>query len=397
MLKLGEIMKKSLILAATVFLVFVAPTNVSHAADWIRPIFAIDQAYDDNVFLSDVDKKSDSVTTIFTGVTLEPELNEHELAVTYVADQQYFANNSSQDTVNHNVDAEATLHFNEWRVEFHDLFRHFENRSGSEDTARIKRTTNATDVKVIYAFNKLDLGINYAHRLENYRSDLAIGSFNGRALTYQDLDSSENSGEVEMAFHFWPKTSVLFSGRYGALVHDTGSKSDSDYFDILTGLRGELTAKGTIEGKIGYRTQDYDQGAGDFQSVIYQASFIENFTERDILTIEIDRTTYDTIYKSNAYYKSTLVSGEYAHGFTDKVTGTVNGSYRLNKYPVATTEGTKTDKREDDLWAIGVDVSYELPKWGEIELAYSYSQKDSNFDTFDYDNNLVSVAMTVEF
>ena len=70
---------------------------------------------------------------------------------------------------------------------------------------------------------------------------------------------------------------------------------------------------------------------------------------------------------------------------------------QLNKYPVATTEGTKTAKREDDFWTIGADVSYELPKWGEIELAYSYSQRASTFDTFDYDNNLVSLGMTVNF
>jgi len=357
----------------------------------------LEQAFDDNVFLTDADKISDAITTIFTGIALEPQLNEHELMVTYIVDQQYFANNVSQNTVNHNVDAEATLHFNKWRVEFNDQFRFFENRTGSEDTARIKRTSNATNVKVIYAFNKLDVGINYAHRLENYRSDLAIGSFLGQALTYQDLDSSENSGEIETAFHFWPKTSVLFSGRYGALNHVTEKKSDSNYFDVLTGLQGQLTAKGTIEGKIGYRNQEYDNSAGDFNSVIFHIAFVENFTEQDILTIDIGRTTYDTIYKGNAYFKNTLVSGEYAHGFTDKVTGSVSGSYHLNKYPVATTEGTKTAKREDGLWIIGTNLTYELPKWGEIKLAYTYSQKSSIFDTFDYDNNLISLGVTVKF
>jgi len=390
-------MKKSLILAVITFLVFTVSTDESRAAQWIHPIFALKQGFDDNVFLTDTDKKSDSVTTVLLGLGIEPELNRHELKVDYIADLQYFGKNTSQNTENHNVNAEATLHFNEWRVEFSDHFRYFENRAGSEDTARIPRTSNVTNVKVIYEFNKLDLGINYENRLEDYRSDNAIGSFNGRALTYQDLDSNENSGEVEAAFHFWPKTSVLFSSRYGTLVHDTGSKSDSDYFDILTGLRGELTAKGTIEGKIGYRNQNYDQNAGDFQSVIYHVSFVENFTERDILEIDIDRTTHDTTYKGNAYFKSTLVSGQYAHGFTDKVTGTVSGSYRLNKYPVATTEGTKTEKREDDFWRAGLGLSYELPKWGTVDLDYTYSQKASNFDTFDYNNNLVSLSATVEF
>jgi len=391
-------MKKWIVSTAIAFLLLSVSFNTSHASmDWITPIFGLEEKFDDNVFLSDTDKKSDSVTTVFVGLGVEPELNKHELKVDYIADLQYFGKNTSQNTENHNINAEATLHFNEWRIEFSDLFRHFENRAGSEDTARIPRTTNATDVKVIYEFNKLDVGITYANRLENYRSDNAIGSFNGRALTYQDLDSNENSGEVETAFHFWPKTSVLFSGRYGALDHDTGGKSDSNYFDILTGLRGQLTSKSTIEGKIGYRDQTYDQSAGDFNSVIFHVAFVEKFTERDILTIDIDRTTHDTIYKGNAYYKSTLVSGEYAHDFTDKITATLRGSYRLNKYPVATTEGTKTAKREDDFWETGLGLSYQLPKWGTIELAYTYSQKTSTFDTFEYNNNLVSLGATVKF
>ncbi|MCK5082098.1 MAG: outer membrane beta-barrel protein, partial [Candidatus Omnitrophica bacterium] len=249
---------------------------------------------------------------------------------------------SDQNTINHAFDAEGTLNFNDWRVEANNLLLYYENRTGSENTARVPRTSDWTNVKLIYAFNKLDVGLNYAYTYENYRTDNAIGTYAGQALTYQDLDSNENSGELELAFQFWPKTKMLFSGRYGALKYDTGKKSNSEYYDFLTGLRGQFFKKGEIEGKIGYRAQNYEDSSQDFDSVIFNASLVEKFNDKDTLTIDFDRTTHSTIYQQNAYYKSTNVEGVYAHDFNDRVTGKVTGAYWFNKYPTETTEDAKT-------------------------------------------------------
>lgn len=380
------------------YLVFAGFVQTGLAANnWIYPIFSLEQEFDDNIYLTKTDKTADSLTTIFAGLGIEPKLSRHEFMATYIADLNYFAKNTSQNTQNHNFTTSGTLNFNQWRVEADNLFRYFEDREGSEDTARIPRTKNSTDVKIIYAFNKLDLGLKYAYELEDYRSDAAIGAYNGQALTYQDLDTNEHSGEVEMAFKFWPKTSLLFSGVYGTLKHDTGKKSDSDYFDILTGLRGQFMSKGTIEGKVGYRSQNYENAAEDFSSIIFQASLIEKLSSKDTMTMKFVRTTNSTIYQQNAFYTSTTFSGIFAHVFSNRITGLVNGSYDHNQYDTETTEGLTTDKRADDLLKAGLALKYQLPRWGTVNFAYTYSQKISNFDTYDYNNNLVTLGMEIEF
>ncbi|MCK5013599.1 MAG: outer membrane beta-barrel protein, partial [Candidatus Omnitrophica bacterium] len=71
--------------------------------------------------------------------------------------------------------------------------------------------------------------------------------------------------------------------------------------------------------------------------------------------------------------------------------------YWFNKYPTETTEGAKTAKREDDLWEVGAGLSYKLPRRGTVDLDYTYTEKSSNFDTYDYKNNRVSVAYKIEF
>ena len=124
---------------------------------------------------------------------------------------------------------------------------------------------------------------------------------------------------------------------------------------------------------------------------------VEKFSEKDTLTIDFDRTSHSTIYQQNAYYKSTNVAGEFAHDLNDRVTARVNGAYWFNKYPTETTEGTQTDKREDNLWEIGTGVSYKLPRRGTVDLDYTYTEKSSNFQTYDYKDNRVSLAFKIEF
>lgn len=388
---------KPLILIIACAFVMASFSQSYAATSWIKPIFAAKGEFDDNVYLTESDESGDFVTSLAAGINFEPKLNRHELIASYIVDVEMFADRSDQNTTNQTLDAEGTLNFNKWRVEADTLFRHFENRTGSEDTARVPRTNDLTNVKMIYDFNKLDVGLNYAYRYENYRTDNPIGTYAGQALTYQDLDSDENSGEIELDFQFWPKTSMLFSGRYGTIKYDTGKKSDSEYYDVLTGLRGRFFEKGEIEGKIGYRTQNYQDSAQDFDSVIFNASLIERFTSTDTVTIDFDRTTHPTIYQQNAYFKSTNIIAEYAHDFSERVAGRVNVGYWFNKYPTETTEGTKTAKREDDLWRFGAGLSYKLPRYGTVNLDYIFTEKSSNFDTYDYKNNRVSVAYKIEF
>ncbi len=395
-------MRKSLgrCLVVSVWAVYFLVCSLSRycaAESWIKPILGLREEYDDNIFLDAANEKDDLLTTVTVGAQFAPQLKDHELTASYVADFQMFADNSDQNTANQTFDAEGTLHFNDWRVEANNRFRHFENRTGTEDTARVPRTTEKLKLAVIRVFNKLDVGFDYSYALENYRSDNAIGSFEGQALTYQDLDSSEHSGEVELAFHFWPKTSLLFAGRYGTLKYDTGKKSDSDYFDVLAGLRGRLFARGQIEGKVGFRTQDYKDAGSDFDSVIGNVSWTEQFSERDTLTVDFDRTTYSTIYQQNAYFQGTVVSGVFSHDFNSRVTGRLTGLYGLNEYPTATTENGKTAKREDDLWEAGVGLVYRMPKYWVMELNYAYRERSSSFDEYNYTDNRYSAAVRLEF
>lgn len=390
--------KELLAIAVFVAGLFVFSNDYVYAQEgWFKPFLSVREEYDDNIYLTDTNEKSDWITTVSPGFTIEPRTTKHKFTFDYYADLKFFADCDGENNYNHTTNAEAQFLFNKVRLGFANTFRYFSEQAGSEDTNRVDRTQDYVRTLVTFDFNKLDLSLGYNYKLENYRSNAAIGAFRGQALTYKDLERNEHEGEIEAAFKLWPKTALLFSGIYGTIDHDTGKKSDSDYFDVLTGLRGQPTAKCAVEGKIGYRAQDYKDYDNDFESLIFEGSLIEDFTSRDTLRLDFLRISNETNYKDNAYYKNTFFGAGYTHGFTDKVSGSIDFSYQRNSYPTETTETGKTDKREDDFWSYGIGVSYELSKWLIADVKYEYLSRNSNFSTFDYKNNRVSTGFTGSF
>ncbi len=372
--------------------------NYAYAQEgWFHPFLAVREQYDDNIYLTDTNEKSDWITTLSPGFVIEPRLTTHRFTFDYRADLNFFADYDDENTYNHTNNTALELNYNKVQVILTNMFHYFSDRLGREDINRVPRTQDHTSTIVAFGFNKLDLSLRYNYRLENYRGDAAIGAFKGQALTYKDLQRDEYEGEVEAAFKLWPKTALLFSGVYGTIDHDTGKKSDSDYFDVLVGLRGQPTAKSTVEAKFGYRGQDYDDYDNDFETVVFKGSLIEDFTSRDTLRLDFLRTSNETNYKDNAYYRNTFIAAGFKHGFTERVFGNIDFSYQRNKYPTETTEAAKTAKRKDDIWSGGVGLSYQLPKWFTADVKYEYSTRDCNFSTFDYNNNRVSLGLTGSF
>ena len=373
-------------------------SNYAYAQEkWFSALLDVREQYDDNVYLTDTDRREDWITTVSPAVVIEPHLAKHKAMIDYRGAFKFFSTYKQENNYNHISNAAVELLFNKIRFKLDNMFHYFSDRLGAEDVDRIPRTQDYAGGAITFDLNKMDLSLGFKYKFEGYRSDRPIGAFRGRALTYEDLVRNEYEGEVEGAFKLWPKTMLLFSGDYGTIRHKTGRKSDSCYFDALTGLRGELTAKSVVEAKVGYRQQNYEDPSEIFRSVFFKGGLIENFTSRDVLRLDFLRTTNDTIYRNNAYFVSTFFAAAFKHGFTDRFFGDVDVTFQRDNYPTETTEATETAKRKDDIWTGGIGVSYELVEWFAADLRYEYKNRSSKFSTFDYTDNTVSVGVTGTF
>ncbi|MEA3328191.1 MAG: outer membrane beta-barrel protein [Candidatus Omnitrophota bacterium] len=363
---------------------------------WFRPFLSIRGQYDDNIYLTPGDEREDWITTIKPGFVIEPVLTKHNFIFDYLAELNFFSEYDNENNYNHLANTALRLNFNGVSLELSNMFHYFSDRAGSEVTNRIPRTQDQASVMLTSEFNKLDLSLWYEYHLEDYRTNDPIGAYHGQALTFEDLDTDEHQVGVETALKLWPKSALLFSGDYGIIEHDTGRKSDSEYFDLLVGMRGQPTAKCTVEGKIGYRQQDYQNDTG-FNSVVFNGSLIENFTPRDSLRLDFTRTTNETVMPDNPYYESSFIGAGFRHGFTEKFFGTLGFSYQRSDYPAEITVAGKTAKRKDDYWSGGAGFSYRFTEWVTADLKYDYRARESNFSIYNYENNRISLTLTTSF
>lgn len=365
---------------------------------WIQPFVAINGEYDDNIYLTRNDGVDDWITNIQAGLVAQPNLGKNRLVLDYLADLNFFAENDGEDNTNHTLTSGLQLNFNDSHIDIINTLRDFSDRSGTEDVDRIDRTQDYLWPSVTFNFNKLDLLIGYNYRLEKYHSDAAIGTFEGQALTYRDLEREEHEGTLEAAWKLWNKTQLLTSFDFGTIDHDTGKKSNSDYYDVLIGLRGQPTAKSVSEARIGFRSQNYESYADDFESIIFNGSWLENFTDRDALRLDFKRTTNDTIFRDNAYYESTYFGSDYKHDFTEKLYGNIGASYQQNYYPTETTLDNLVQKhRKDHFWSCGAGLGYNLSEDIVVDLKYQWRTRDSNFSRYDYENNRISAGIRGRF
>lgn len=354
----------------------------------VHPSIKIEEQYDDNIFLDPGNEKDDFITTVTPGLGLELPFSDNIFKLDYKASIVTFADyHSSQDSINHYLNGKLELNFRDFGLTFEDKFEDKFARPDTELTPRISIEKNTAKANAAVELNRLGFELGYSNILYNYKSS-----------GYENEDRDENVFTLIGSYRFLPKTSVLLEFDYGKVDYDTEVNSDADYYQAMLGLRGKLTAKSVAEIKVGYQNRDYEKsGESDFDSVVTAASIVEEFTPFDTLRLDFLRNPYESQYKVNNYYTLSSVSAAYTHKFTKKFSGNLSTSYQLNDYPRQTTEGSETKKRNDDFWSLGGGIDYEIQRWLSCGLKYEYKQRESNFDTFDYKNNLVTLTASITY
>ncbi len=72
-------------------------------------------------------------------------------------------------------------------------------------------------------------------------------------------------------------------------------------------------------------------------------------------------------------------------------------SWQRHTYPDPTTRALETKDRKDDFVLVETALRYEMQDWLSTGITYNFRDRDSNLDTFDYENNLVTFDITSVF
>ncbi len=352
----------------------------------VHPFISLKEVYDDNIYLTPANKRNDFITTISPGIKLKLPVRKHKFELKYQADIIEYADYSRESVVHHTFSGLADLKLTRgFSLKFDETFKKTSDPADSERTARRDRIRNEAIIGLGYKKNRLAFDLKYTNLRDDYEAS-------------NQLDKYEHISTITGYYRILPKTDLLLEYDYGVITYDESVRSDADYHQIRSGLKGDLTGKLAALIKVGYQRRGYqDSSKKGFEGTAVIATLTEKFTARTQAILSAERSVNESGYSVNNYYELNKIGLKLEQKLGHKLSLSVKGSYQLNRYPEETTEAGRTAKREDEFWGGDIGLKYQIQEWLSAGMGYEYKERNSNLGTFDYENNKATVEFSVAF
>ena len=360
----------------------------------VLPSLEFSIEYDDNILLTKDDKLDDIIFHIIPGISLELPSRKYAIRLGYQADVLRYADNTDLDTVHHQALADARVNFNfGLGLRLTDRFLITDDFAGfpvPELTERVERWENTLDVGADYTVReRYTFDINYRWFMVDYKDDPDFDQF--------DRDDHTIAGTF--FYRVLPKTSVLGEINYNIVRYDepaVAADRDSNAWRFLVGIKGDLTAKTSVQLRIGWEWRDYDNRQ-DWDGLVAEGSIIWKYREPSQVRIFGGRANVESLFEGTNYYVSSFGGVEVRHFLSDRVILRARGLGGVNQYPEDPTLGVGSADRTDHFIEAGASVKYQMRRWLAFELGYNFLWLNSNFDEFDYTDNRVKASVIFSY
>jgi hypothetical protein len=382
----------------------------------VHPFLLLEEIYTDNLFNTNTNEKEDFITTVSPGLWIALPANREKLLeigtsntspgglnlsrikpdttrraqgyFLYAPEFVHYSDRSEHNTANHKAEGLFQYNFNMGLSI--DVVNQFNSRSEVNDNGISERLDKYQDnlfnfIMVYDPSEKIRFRVDYS----NY--DLA---YDDSINAYRDRN--DNSFSAYVFYKIKPKTSVFVEYEFADISYDTNTDSDSVESRYYTGLEWDITAKTRGRIKLGYIDKNFDKSSMDDQDGFsYEIQTQHNFTPKRALQLIGFRRFNESTMVTSTTYLSTGLSAAWLQRFTEKWSGTLSASYSNEEYKGDFTFNGVTGERDDDLFSIAPALRYEFREWMLFDLGYVFTQRDSNFRPFDYNNNTVFFRINI--
>jgi hypothetical protein len=419
-------MKRHLVLPATIALILILsyPCLAQRQIELI-PTISVNETYDDNIYLTNTDKKSDFITAVSPSLTLNLLSQNTKLGVSYAPSFVWYADQTENDTIRHLANVNWQQQITQY-VSFNLTDTYLNSEDPLQDTLDlqgIRRTRNKYWVNSVhtsagYVFgteNALHLGYGREDR-ENKEITLDDSAVqtpfadvtywldlrNGFTLTYTYTDayfSRENNlppTEDDYTGHspgirYLRRFSPHSTGYIGYTYTTRDFKGLSEDYVVHNGIIGmdhTFSPEYTLSASLGYFIKVND--ITDNQSgPTYTLALARNFSRGNITVGGAGG--WEEVYLTRGLFQTT--------GYTQYYSGYVNGTYQLLE-PLSIYAGVsyRHDKDELDLtsqfYRGNCGLKWTFLRWFSLALDYTYADRNDDIEINSYTDNRVMLILT---
>lgn len=373
----------------------------------LHPYIIVQEKWTDNLFTTQSDEKSDFVTTIAPGIWLafpanrekllsldtttsasggmklsriKPEaLRRFQTYFLYSPEVELYADHSDQDHFNHNAQGLFQYNLNNGlSFDIIDIFKDREDISddGTSDTL-YRYSSNLADFITTYdPSEKLTLRFDYSNYYLDYNED--VNDYRNRM---------DNGFDFYLFYKFTPKTSVFAQYAYTLIDYDDNDDYDNTENKYFAGINWAMTTKSRGGFKVGYMEKSFDGAGIDTEDGLsFELQAQHNFSAKRAIQANAYRMFNESDMESASGYYNTGIDVGLTQKFTEKISATLNMTYEKHEY--------NQSDREDDYIRLGPAMRWTPREWGFFDLAYYWTNKDSNENYYDYTSNMVILKFT---
>ena len=402
-----------------------------------HPHLNVQEEYNDNIYLTPEDRKSDFITTVYPGIrfsTLPARVTtpgqilqapadpagidlDYRLGLVFYAKEEDNNYVSHQGTLNtwYTYDRRLTLRLRDYFIRSEEP-REREYAVGALEEQYLLGTQRARSIylrnvfepSVDYRFGADDrISINYRNNIYENQNPLIQDSredyINPRltywlnirngisleyGLTFGDFERTPDfvghMARGRYTYRFNPRTSIFVDYAFTRQDFDPPS---TDYEVNNPGIGVEHALTPTLTGRIqvGYFWQNTKSGT-ETDGVSYNVGLTER-TERTIFDLSFQggyREDYFTA-ENLGFTKYHRAIASITHRLYERVTLGVSGTLERAEY---------LSDREDWIYFVRGNASFQLLRWLSLSLDASHRADDSNVDTVEYRENRVLLRLS---
>lgn len=369
------------------------PEGIPVGGAELIPTIRIQHQHDDNIFSSNLTEESSTITNLTPRLEyLAQSDEENYFSASYVGDWARYWQSRDDDYDDHTftlVGAYAGTDSMRFSADATHAKLHDNRGEGaSEGVGAVTR--NDPDE---YDKDELGIALDLGSPEARFGASLGVRTLdieytNNRAFTqFRDRDDREFDARVFMTVS--GKTRAFLGYRQTAIEYAeltaTGNSIDSDEDSVLVGVEWDITGKTTGSLEIGELTKDFDNPASPKDDLtVWNLGLVWSPREYSSISFNTSRDAAET-NGIGFFIEQTNHTVSWNHSWSERFHSMISLNVGDDQYPGTTRE----DDRED--YTLGID--YDWQRWANIGLRMQFSERDSNFNLFDYDRRRIYATL----
>ena len=340
--------------------------------------------YDDNIFINRTNRHSDVIGTISPGITLgvgDYNVKAESFGLLhYTPSFIFFAENTKQNTIDHDARLEAQYHPGNLTVGLEQGFQSFSGPVVDVGN-RVDRQLYNTALSFNYEISpktsvELDgtQSINRYERFINFNEWTAAGWF-----------------DYELA----PKVKIG-AGVLGGFV-DIQNSVNQTYQQGLLRASYVLSEKLTARASAGVELREFESSQKNKVNGVLSLGATYKPLENTELILDGHRRDTTSVVLTNQNYTLTGFNATLRQTFLVKYALSVGGGYDHASYHATTQPVVNAPSRRDDYYFARVGLDWKISERLVASVIYEYRRNDSSLSNFGFYNHQVGLNIAYQF